>query len=112
MRILAHPLLFLAPLALALLRAEPNMPAAPEPVPVCSLHSMDARNADPAQPCLLPADATLDQQQEARTQLMGRLEAHVVAPGTGCGYCEKDVSAGLMADTPAAGRLWPSDKGA
>lgn len=109
MRILVLPLLFVAPLALALLRAEPDKPATPAPVPACSLPSTDARNADPAQPCLLPADATPDQQQQVRKQLMGRLEAHVVAPGTGCGYCEKDVSTGLMADTPAGGRLWPAD---
>lgn len=109
MRILAFPLLFVAPLALVLLRTEPNTPTAPEPVPACSLHSTDARNADPAQPCLLPADAPADQRQKAREHLARRLEAHVVAPGTGCGYCEKDVSTGLMVDTSGAGRLWPSD---
>lgn len=109
MRILAFPLLFVAPLALALLRTEPNTPTAPEPVSSCSLRSADPRNADPAQPCLLPADASAGQQQEARERLIGRLEAHVVAPGTGCGYCEKDVSTGLMADTPTAAQLWPAD---
>lgn len=92
----AHPGLF----------AETESSTPPEPG-FCARTALENRPLDPAQPCLLPEQATEQEVLDAAQKLLLKLEAEVVAPGTGCSTCERHVSSELLPDDPPQARIWP-----
>jgi hypothetical protein len=108
----------IAPIALATLAlfvpgaAHPDLAAQteattpPEPA-FCAHTALETPSPDPAQPCLLPEQATEQEVLHAAEKLLLKLEAEVVAQGTGCSICAQNVSPELLPDDPPQARIWP-----